>query len=192
MYDFFKDISLESEEKLPEKRIDSIKAAVLSRIKEENSMKKISAFKTFSIAAIVAATAAMSAMLASAEKPASLPTKQPDVEQPAAVIEQSTPATAETPKDADEKDSNKENVANTENKSNTQTYTGNGKWMDMELPNGTKFGFLVHDGEVPMKFDSVQAASDYAISQDMPYYGGVATRGAYDDSDSLVILFVDE
>lgn len=187
MYDFFKDISLESEEKLPEKRVDSIKAAVLSRIKEEKSMKKISAFKTFSIAAIVAATAAMSAMLASAEKPASLPTGQP-----AAAIEQSTPATAETPKDADEKASNKENAANTENKSDTQTYTGNGKWMDTELPNGTKFGFLVHDGEVPMKFDSVQAARDYAISQDMPYYGGVATRGAYDDSDSLVILFVDE
>lgn len=191
MYDFFKEIALESEEKLSEKRVDDIKAAVLSRIKEENSMKKISAFKTFSMAAIVAATAAMSAMLASAEKPASLPTKQPDVEQPAAAIEQSTPATAETPENTDEKTSNKENAANTDNKSDTQTYPDNGKWMDMELPNGTKFGFLVPDGQVPMKFDSVQAARDYAISQDMPYYG-IVTGGVYDDRDNFAVLFVDE
>lgn len=67
MYDFFKEIALKSEEKLSEKRVEDIKAAVLSRIKEEHSMKKINAFKTLSIAATVAATAAMSAMLASAE-----------------------------------------------------------------------------------------------------------------------------
>lgn len=158
MYDFFKDIALESEEKLSEKRVDSIKAAVLSRIKEENSMKKISAFKTFSIAAIVAATAAMSAMLASAEKPASLPTKQP-----AAAIEQSTPATAETPENTDEKASDKENAAG-----DTQTYPNNDRWIDLELPDGKKVEFYVPDGKAPMTFDSVQAAIDYSISLNTP------------------------
>lgn len=183
MYDFFKEFALESEEKPSEKRVESIKAAVLSRIKEENSVKKISAFKTFSIAALVAATAAMSAMLASAEKPTALPTEKPAVEQP-------TPVPAETPKDADEKDSNKENAANTDKNSETQANPSDGKWSDLELSDGTKFGFLVHDGEVPMKFDSVEAARDYAISQKMPYYG-IVTGGVY-DRDNIVILLVDE
>ncbi len=184
MYDFFKEIALESEVKLSEKRVNSIKAAVLSRIKEENSMKKISVFKTFSIAAIVAATAAMSAMLASAEKPASLPTKQP-------AVEQSTPATAETPKDADEKDSNKENAANTENKSDTPTHLSNeelyNEWVHLELPNGNNAEIYVPDGKVPMKFDNVEAARDYAISHNMSSYSG----GVFGSSDNIAVLLVD-
>lgn len=184
MYDFFKEIALESEEKLSEKRVDSIKAAVLLRIKEEKSMKKISAFKTFSIAAIVAATAAMSAMLASAEKPASLPTKQP-------AVEQSTPATAETPKNTDEKAPDKENAANTENKSDTPTHLSDeelyNEWVHLELPNGNNAKIYVSDGKVPMKFDSVEAARDFAISHSIPSY----SAGVFGSDDNIVVLLVD-
>lgn len=155
MYDFFREIALEGEEKLSEKRVDSIKAAVLSRIKEENSMKKISAFKTFSIAATVAATAAMSAMLASAEKPVSLPTEQPAAEQPAA---------EETPKTADEKASDKENAANSEDKSGINELVFKGAWLRVELPNGKAKDVFVPEGKKIVTFDNEKSAFDYAIS----------------------------
>lgn len=147
MYDFFKDIALEDEEKLPEKRVDSIKSAVLSRIKEENSMKKISAFKTFSIAAIVAATAAMSAMLASAEKPATLPIKQSD-------------AKTECHIQAAYYNDDKQSDAETE--CYVQAYYNDGKLIDTEPSNVTKIVcYIVDNNEVSIKFDSAEAARDY-------------------------------
>lgn len=185
MYNFFNEIALESEEKLSEKRVANIKAAVLSRIKGGKTMKTRTSIKTLTIAATVAATAAMSAMLASAEKPATIPTKQP-----AAAIEQSTPATTETPKDADEKASDKENVADTENKSDIQTYPDNGKWIDLELPNGKTTDFFVPDGKVPMTFDSVRAAIDYANSHSTP-----STQEdwvtSFDGCDNFAVWLVD-
>lgn len=70
MYKYFADIPFDNEEMLSEERVKNIKTSVLSRIKkEERSMKKSTAIKTLSIAAVAAATAMMSAMIASAELP---------------------------------------------------------------------------------------------------------------------------
>lgn len=98
MCELFEEYPLYNEEKLSEKRINDIKAAVLPRVKEEESMKKKSVFKTLSIVITAAAVAATSAVLASAEKPAALPTEQPaalSTEQPAA--EQSADSAANQP-----------------------------------------------------------------------------------------------
>lgn len=103
MYDFFKGIALENEEKLSEKRVENIKAAALSRVKGENTMKKISAFKTFSIAATIAAAVAMSAMMASAEKPSALPNTAVEPSVKAEAPAKEAPKT-ENGKTADNKD----------------------------------------------------------------------------------------
>lgn len=75
MFNFFENCALENEEKLSEERAENIKTEVLSRIKEEKTMKH-PAFKTFSLAAIIAAALAVSAMAAGAEKPSSAQVKQ--------------------------------------------------------------------------------------------------------------------
>lgn len=75
MFDFFESCDLENEEELSEERTENIKTEVLSRIKEEKTMKH-SAFKTFPLAAIIAAAPATSVIAASAEKPSSAPVKQ--------------------------------------------------------------------------------------------------------------------
>lgn len=102
MYDILKKYLPQNEEKLSEKRADNIKAAVLSRIKEEKAMRKHISVKTLSVAAAAAAMAAVTAMAASAEK---VPMS--------AITESDTARTApaeETPKNENEKVLDKENA----------------------------------------------------------------------------------
>lgn len=81
MFNYFDNIPLNNEEKITEERAEKIKASVLSRIKkEEKSMKKTTAIKTLSIAAVAAATAMMSAVIANAEL-SQAPAQEADVEE---------------------------------------------------------------------------------------------------------------
>lgn len=73
MYKYFADIQLDNEEMLSEERVQNIKTSVLLRVKEEKSMSKRSTIRTITIAVAAATTAALSAMIASAEQPAWTP-----------------------------------------------------------------------------------------------------------------------
>lgn len=79
MYKYFADIQLDNEEMLSEERIGNIKTSVLSRVKEEKAMSKRTTIRTITIAVAAATTAALSAMIASAE---------PSAWTPAAAIEE--------------------------------------------------------------------------------------------------------
>lgn len=69
MREFFDNIPLNNEENISEEQLQKIKASVLSRVKEEKAMSKRSTIKTITIAVAAATTAALSAMIASAEQP---------------------------------------------------------------------------------------------------------------------------
>lgn len=72
MRDYFDNIPLDNQE-ISEEQLQKIKASVLSRVKEEKAMSKRSTIKTITIAVAAATTAALSAMIASAEQPAWTP-----------------------------------------------------------------------------------------------------------------------
>ena len=78
MREFFDDIPLNNEEEISEERLDNIKTSVLSRVKEEKAMSKRTTIKTFTIAVAAATTAALSAMIASAEQAAWTPATDVD------------------------------------------------------------------------------------------------------------------
>ncbi|MDE6731304.1 MAG: hypothetical protein K2J77_00310 [Oscillospiraceae bacterium] len=73
MREYFDNIPLDDEEKLSEKRINNIKTSVLSRVKEEKAMSKRTTIRTITIAVAAATTAALSAIIASAEQSAWTP-----------------------------------------------------------------------------------------------------------------------
>lgn len=189
MYDILKKYPPQSEEKLSEKRANDIKAAVLSRIKEENVMKKHLSIKTLSIAAAAATMAAVSAMVASAESAPTLPLVRSETA-PTAPAEETPKTEGEIVPDntaASEVNTEKPvseyhdaitaelEAAQTElNKGVNATYTEmtsdiptdeqGGKWVYLDCPNGTKAEYFVPDGKVPMSFDNAKAAIDYSLS----------------------------
>ncbi len=110
MYDLFERIPLENEEKLSEKRADDIKAAVLSRIKEENNMSKHLTIKTISIAAAVATTAAVSAMIASAENTPQSPLLRDNTAQTATAEKTFTEKAEDVTLEVSEKPSDEKNT----------------------------------------------------------------------------------
>ncbi len=58
MFEFLETLAPENEERLPDKRVDKIKASVLSRIEEDKPMKKHFTIKPLVIAAIISTVAA--------------------------------------------------------------------------------------------------------------------------------------
>ncbi len=66
MFEILETLSPENEERLPDKRLDKIKASVLSRIEEDKPMKKHFTIKPLLIAAAITATGAISALSAGA------------------------------------------------------------------------------------------------------------------------------
>lgn len=72
MREFFDNIPLDNQE-ISEEQIQKIKASVLSRVKEEKAMSKRTTIKTITLAVAAATTAALSAMIASAEQSAWTP-----------------------------------------------------------------------------------------------------------------------
>ncbi len=66
MFEILETLSPENEERLPDKRVDKIKASVLSRIEEDKPMKKHFTIKPLLIAAAITATGAISALSAGA------------------------------------------------------------------------------------------------------------------------------
>lgn len=68
MRNFFDNIPLDNQENVSEERLSNIKKTVLSRVKEEKAMSKKSTIKMVTIAVAAATTAALSAMIASAEQ----------------------------------------------------------------------------------------------------------------------------
>lgn len=95
MFEFFEKLEAlapENEERLPDKRVDKIKASVLSRIEEDKPMKKHFTIKPLLIAAAITATSAISAISAGAvTTPAVSEEKLPTA------IAASQPAAADTP-----------------------------------------------------------------------------------------------
>lgn len=77
MRNFFDNIPLDNQE-ISDEQIKKIKASVLSRVKEEKAMSKRTTIKTITIAIAAATTAALSAMIASAEQPAATPATDVD------------------------------------------------------------------------------------------------------------------
>lgn len=73
MRNFFDNIPLDEQEDISEERLQNIKNSVLSRVKEEKAMSKKSTIRMMTIAVAAATTAALSAMIASAEQPAWTP-----------------------------------------------------------------------------------------------------------------------
>lgn len=72
MREFFDNIPLDNQE-ISEEQLQKIKASVLSRVKEEKAMSKRTTIKTITIAMAAATTAALSAIIASAEQSAWTP-----------------------------------------------------------------------------------------------------------------------
>ena len=99
MREYFDNIPLDDEEKLSEERINNIKTSVLSRVKEEKAMSKRTTIRTITIAVAAATTAALSAIIASAEQSAWTPAT--DVEE-AQAPETNAPEIAENENKQDE------------------------------------------------------------------------------------------
>ncbi len=92
MFEILETLAPEKEERLPDKRVDKIKASVLSRIEEDKPMKKHFTIKPLLMAAAITATSAISALSAgAATTPAVSEEKLP------AVAVASQPAAADTP-----------------------------------------------------------------------------------------------
>ncbi|MGN0678696.1 MAG: hypothetical protein ACI4JS_03435 [Oscillospiraceae bacterium] len=66
MFELFETLAPENEERLSDKRVDKIKASVLSRIEEDKPMKKHFTIKPLLIAAAITATGTISALSAGA------------------------------------------------------------------------------------------------------------------------------
>ncbi len=92
MFEFLETLAPENEERLPDKRVDKIKASVLSRIEEDKPMKKHFTIKPLLIAAAITATGAISAISAGA-----VTTPAISEETLPAVAVASQPAAADTP-----------------------------------------------------------------------------------------------
>lgn len=196
MYDILKKYPPQNEEKLSDKRANDIKAAVLSRIKEEKAMKKHFSIKTISIAAAVVTTAAVSAMIASAENAPMSPlvrndaaiagsaaeptTSEPEAAEPTT----SAPKAAETPKNEGKK------VTYTEMTGDIPTEQRDGKWVYLDCPNGTKAEFYLPDGKAPMSFDSAKAAIDYCLGNPTPS-DEEEYVSSFDCCDNFAVILVD-
>lgn len=86
MREFFDNIPLDDEENVSEERLQFIKNSTLSRVKEEKAMSKRTTIKTITIAVAAATTAALSAMIASADSAPAATT----AEKPVAAVEEET------------------------------------------------------------------------------------------------------
>ena len=196
MYDILKKYPPQNEEKLSEKRARDIKAAVLSRIKEEKAMKKHFSIKTISIAAAVATTAAVSAMIASAENAPMPPLVRNDaaITAPAAEPTTSTPEAAEpttsAPEAAETPKNEGKKVTYTEMTGDIPTEQRDGKWVYLDCPNGTKAEFYLPDGKAPMSFDSAKAAIDYCLGNPTPS-DEEEYVSSFDCCDNFAVILVD-
>lgn len=196
MYDILKKYPPQNEEKLSEKRARDIKAAVLSRIKEEKAMKKHFSIKTISIAAAVATTAAVSAMIASAENAPMSPLVRNDaaITAPAAEPTTSTPEAAEpttsAPEAAETPKNEGKKVTYTEMTGDIPTEQRDGKWVYLDCPNGTKAEFYLPDGKAPMSFDSAKAAIDYCLGNPTPS-DEEEYVSSFDCCDNFAVILVD-
>ena len=196
MYDILKKYPPQNEEKLSEKRARDIKAAVLSRIKEEKAMKKHFSIKTISIAAAVATTAAVSAMIASAENAPMSPLVRNDaaITAPAAEPTTSTPEAAEpttsAPEAAETPKNEGKKVTYTEMTGDIPTEQRDGKWVYLDCPNGTKAEFYLPDGKAPLSFDSAKAAIDYCLGNPTPS-DEEEYVSSFDCCDNFAVILVD-
>lgn len=206
MYDILKKYPPQNEEKLSDKRAREIKAAVLSRIKEEKAMKKHFSIKTISIAAAVATTAAVSAMIASAENAPMSPlvrndaaiagsaaeptTSEPEAAEPTTSAPEATEPSASAPKAAETPKNEGKKVTYTEMTGDIPTEQRDGKWVYLDCPNGTKAEFYLPDGKAPMSFDSAKAAIDYCLGNPTPS-DEEEYVSSFDCCDNFAVILVD-
>lgn len=173
MYELFERVPLDNEEELSEKRTEDIKAAVLSRIKEENNMSKHLTIKTISMAAAIAATAMMSAIAANADVSPAHIMPQESGALPAETQGDNAPETNAVP---DVNAAPEANNAPAANETAEASEAGKKKYDD-DLPDGKYLYFMVSnnetgdlktvdifvpEGKKPMLFDSAKEALEYA------------------------------
>lgn len=183
MYDLFERIPLENEEKLSEKRAEDIKAAVLSRIKEENNMSKHLTIKTISMAAAIAATAMMSAIAANADVSPARIMPQESGALPAETQGDNAPETNAAP-EANETEVNAAPEANNAPAANEtaeaseaekKKYDDNlpdGKYLYVYVTNNETGDFktvdiFVPEGKKALFFDSLKEALEYPVQKNI-------------------------
>ncbi len=138
MFEFFEKLEAlapENEERLPDKRVDKIKASVLSRIEEDKPMKKHFTIKPLLIAAAITATGAISALSAGAvTTPAVSEEKLPAAaaSQPAAAAQPAAPENAPKPDTTSERAESPDELADIPTE-DLQNYGRFEKVPDMEF-----------------------------------------------------------
>lgn len=176
----------ENEERLPDDRVDKIKASVLSRIEEDKPMKKHFTIKPLLIAAVITATGAISALSAGAVTSPDISEETPPT---TAAVQ---PAVTEVP-DAPEPAPTQDNTAPVENKEITPEQAKKIEKMEAELDKiKERMSLLYHIEENLSEKELIGVDSDGMELYKIPYNGDMVRfrlcRCCEDNSVGHIVL----